>query len=313
MRAVAFVLAAILLTAGAVIAYEQYRPSGRAASQSASSPQGGDPTQELASRLLLPPYLVTQDNASYELRLFPGQLPPDPKIDLPQPAGARLVGSTLRLRNNAPMTFDAVLDVPISTGDVSGFYDRELGKLGWSPAPNRGGPSQGGFVPTNIGASRMYCKGESPPWLSVSVFTPPAVPQDVRVHIDLMNPNPIAANTYAGPCSAQGPVPQMGLSKLPPLRAPDGIVLRPSGGSSGGDRQTSDAVALSKLGAADIAAAFDQQLAAAGWTRTARGAEGPVAWSTWKLPGEGDWRGLLLVNETSADRRSLMVRAEIAQ
>jgi hypothetical protein len=42
----------------------------------------------------------------------------------------------------------------------------------------------------------------------------------------------------------------------------------------------------------------------------AHGADGPVAWSTWKVPGDGDWRGLLFVNETSGDRRSLMVRAE---
>jgi hypothetical protein len=29
------------------------------------------------------------------------------------------------------------------------------------------------------------------------------------------------------------------------------------------------------------------------------------------VPGDGEWRGLLLVNETSGDRRSLLVRAEL--
>jgi hypothetical protein len=82
------------------------------------------------------------------------------------------------------------------------------------------------------------------------------------------------------------------------------------GGMSGMDRQTSEASATTKLGASDLESQFALQLAAAGWTKVARSADGPVAWSTWKLPGDSDWRGLLLVNETGSDRRSLMVRAE---
>src|SRR2546430_17225251 len=96
------------------------------------------PRPARATCLLLPPYL-TQDGATYELRMYPGALPPDPKIDLPQPPGTHLVGATLRLRNNAPATLDAVMDVPASAGDVPAFYERELTKLGWSLAPNRGG------------------------------------------------------------------------------------------------------------------------------------------------------------------------------
>ena len=46
-------------------------------------------------------------------------------------------------------------------------------------------------------------------------------------------------------------------------------------------------------------------------TRTSPGAQ--VAWSTWQLPGEGNWRGLLLINETGADKRSLTIRAELVQ
>jgi hypothetical protein len=103
-----------------------------------------------------------------------------------------------------------------------------------------------------------------------------------------------------------------GLNKLPALRAPDGVLLRGGmGGSGGNDRQTSEAGATTKLSASDLEAQFAQQLAAAGWTKLAHGADGPVAWSTWKVPGDGEWRGLLLVNETSGDRRSLLVRAEL--
>jgi hypothetical protein len=315
MRGVVFVFAALIAAAGAIVAYDQFRPSGqRAASPGTSSSQSGDPTQELASRLLTPSYMP--DGATYEVRLFPTQLPPDPKIDLPQPAGARLVGSALRLRNGAAASLDAVVDVPAGTNDVGGFYDRELAKLGWSPAPNRGPTSQGGFVPAVVGTYRMYCKGEQPPWYSVNIFTPSAAPIDVRAHVEFTNPNISSGGSYVGPCSAQPQGIQMGggLNKLPALRAPDGVILRGGmGGTGGNDRQTSDAGAVSKLSPADIESAFEQQLTAAGWTRLARNADGPVAWSTWKLPGEGDWRGLLLVNETGADKRSLTIRAELVQ
>ncbi|HEV8670236.1 MAG TPA: hypothetical protein VGS01_05815 [Candidatus Limnocylindria bacterium] len=313
MRGVVFVLAAIVATAGAIVAYDKLRPSDQhAASQGASSSsQSGDPTTELASRLLTPSYLP--DGGTYEVRLYPTQLPPDPKVDLPLPAGARLVGSALRLRNGTAASLDAVLDVPATTRDVAGFYDRELGKLGWAPAPNRGPTNQGGFVQTFAGLSRMYCKGEQPPWYSVSVYTPTAAPIDVRAHVEFTNPNVPAGGSYVGPCSAQPQGVQMGggLNKLPALKAPDGVILRGGmGGMSGNDRQSSEAGATTKLSASDLEAQFAQQLAAAGWTKVARGADGPIAWSTWKIPGDGDWRGLLLVNETSGDRRSLLVRAE---
>ncbi|HEV8655422.1 MAG TPA: hypothetical protein VGR85_07925 [Candidatus Limnocylindria bacterium] len=313
MRGVVFILAAVIAAAGAIVAYEQFRPVGqRAGSQGASSPQSGDPTQELASRLLTPSYSF--DGATYEVRLFPTQLPPDPKIDLPQPAGARLVGSALRLRNGTAASLDAVLDVPAGTSDVVGFYDRELAKLGWSLAPGRGPSNQGGFIQAYPGTSRMYCKGENPPWYSVNIITLPSAPIDVRAHVEFTSPNVQAGSTFMGPCSAQPQGVQVGggLNKLPALHAPDGVILRGGmGGMSGNDRQTSESGATTKLSASDLEAQFAQQLVAAGWTKLARSADGPIAWSTWKLPGDGDWRGLLLVNETSGDRRSLMVRAEL--
>jgi hypothetical protein len=311
MRGVVFVFVAVIAAAGAIAAYDQLRPAGqRAASPGASSSQSGDPAQELASRLLTPSYMP--DGATYEVRLFPTQLPPDPRIDLPQPAGARLVGSALRLRNGSAASLDAVLDVPAGTNDVAGFYDRELTKLGWSLAPNRGPANQGGFVQAVAGTYRTYCKGEQPPWFSVNIFTPSAAPIDVRAHVEFTNPNLSSGGSFSGPCSAQPQGIQMGgPSRLPTLRAPDGVVLRGGmSGQSGNDRQTSEAVATSKLAASDLESAFGQQLVAGGWTRIAHGADGPIAWSTWKVAGDGDWRGLLLVQETTSDRRSLMLRAE---
>src|SRR5687768_3384629 len=188
MRGVIFVLAAVMATAGVIVAYDRFAPAEKRAASPGTAPQSGDPLAELASRLLLPSYYGMQDNAKYELQLFPAALPPDPKIDLPQPAGTRLVGSSLRLRNGAPASLDAVLDVPASTTDVAGVFEAELTKLGWSLAPNRGPSNQGGFMPAITGANKMFCKGENPPWYSITVFTPPSAPIDVRAHIDFIHP-----------------------------------------------------------------------------------------------------------------------------
>ena len=104
-----------------------------------------------------------------------------------------------------------------------------------------------------------------------------------------------------------------GLNKLPPLRAPAGVVMRASGGGGGNDRQSSEATATSKTSALDLETAFAQQLVAAGWSRIAGATSGPISLSTWKLPGDGDWRGLLLVNEISGETRSLLVQAQLVQ
>jgi hypothetical protein len=157
----------------------------------------------------------------------------------------------------------------------------------------------------------MFCKGDGLPYVSVSVFTRPSAANDVRIHFEPAQT--ASAQQYMGsPCSQKGGPPQgMPAQRLPALRAPDGVLLQASGSSMGGARQQSDAVATTPKTAAELESFFSQQLAAAGWTRVAGGSNTPLAFSTWKVPGDGDWQGVLIVIEMPAkDRRSLMLRAE---
>jgi len=274
-------------------------------------PASNDDLAELAARLISPPYPMP-DGSTQTATLHPGALPPNAGFDLPIPPGAHLVGSVLRQRTNANPSFDTVLDVPGSADDVTSFYERELGKKGLTTPPLTQQMQPGGFQAVGPTKGSMFCKGDGLPYVSLSVFSRPNATNDVRVHFEPAQT--AAAQQFIGsPCSQKGGGPQPGIpvQRLPALRAPDGVLLQSSGSSFGGPRQQSDAVATTPQTAAQLESFFAQELAAAGWTRVAGGANAPLAFSTWKVPGDGDWQGVLIVIEMpTKDRRSLMLRAE---
>jgi hypothetical protein len=307
-------LAAIALTALiALTAVElaaqvgQIRGGGEGA-----APASRDDLAELAARLISPPYPMP-DGSTQKVTLHPGAMPPNAGFDLPVPTGAHLVGSVLRQRTGANPSFDVVLDVPGGPDDVTSFYERELAKKGLTPPPIPQQMQPGGFQGT-VGPAKgsTFCKGDSLPAVSVSVFSRQGAANDVRVHFEPAQTG--SAQQFMGsPCSQKGGGPPQGMpaQRLPALRAPDGVLLQAMGSSMGGPRQQSDAMATTSKGAAELESFFEQQLAAAGWTRVAGGANAPLAFSTWKVPGDGDWQGVLIVIEMPAkDRRSLMLRAE---
>jgi hypothetical protein len=263
---------------------------------------------ELAQRLLAPPFPMP-DGTVQTVTLVPGALPKDAPFDMPLPTGGRLIGSVLRTRGSA-ISFDAVIDATGTPDEVTAFYDRELPKKGMNPLAQPQMQPQGGFVSSSGPAgSKTYCKADVGPYVSLTVYPKPGAPSDVRVHYEPVNPNGMGT-----PCmQKQFGGPQPFTTKLPVLRAPDGVTLQPNGGGMGGNRQSSDATAVTSKSVAELESAFAQQLAAAGWTRVAGKADGPLAYSTWKIPGDGEWQGLLLVIESPGkDRRSLTVRAETA-
>jgi hypothetical protein len=72
------------------------------------------------------------------------------------------------------------------------------------------------------------------------------------------------------------------LALLPVLYAPEGVAVDAGGGPN---RWTTEATAQTDHSVAELEAHVAQQLAAAGWLRQAGAAQGPLAWSTWTLPG----------------------------
>ena len=57
----------------------------------------------------------------------------------------------------------------------------------------------------------------------------------------------------------------------------------------------SEASVETGLSIAEVESHFAKQLEHAGWTRLSGSADDIVGWSSWQVPGEGDWRGLFLV------------------
>src|SRR5205085_2114250 len=82
--------------------------------------------------------------------------------------------------------------------------------------------------------------------------------------------------------------------------APAGMELLPSSPQPlpGGGKPalaTSDAIAVTTMDVAVLAEHFARQLEGAGWARGAARLDGPLAWILWRVPGDGDWQGVLYV------------------
>ncbi len=256
--------------------------------------------KELAERLLVPLYYGPPGSPAMSATLYPGKLPYDFALTLPQ--GARLVGSVVRSggmggKMPGPST-EVVLDMSGSTSDAVAALREFLNKDGWSnPNVPYGAPR--GFQPTMQPTSFPLCKGSA--WLNVMVSGGSAGVRDVRLTV----------NSPGGPCTAQPmpmPVP-VGMQLLPALYGPSDLALTTSGMSGGPNRWGSEAVAETRKAAHDLEALFAAQLEKAGWSRLSSRADGPIAWSMWRVPAsEGNWTGFLFVLESSSKLRELSVR-----
>jgi len=233
-----------------------------------------------------------------------GGLPTDLVDDLPLPAGAQLLGSALNSRDEPGSTLEAVFDAAGAPASVLAAYQRQLQALGWEGFEAGPVPRHGGFVARQSGEGIMLRHGGHGPVLRAVAVADSGQSVDLRVTLDWEMPRHIAE--WRDPhFQAAG--------RMPSLYPPLGVTVRPQGGGGGGGRWRQEAVAETDLAAGVLEAHFAAQLAEAAWTRVDGRVEDAVAWSSWQLPGDGDWRGLLLVLALfDTTRRSLWVGIESA-
>lgn len=259
--------------------------------------------EDLAERLLTYPYSPT--GLPQVARILPDEIPSGLPLDPPTPPGAVLLGSLVRTSDQQLASAEVILDAPGDAEEIAAFYEQTFLANGWTAAPVMT-PMRGGFTPAaGPSASRSFCRGASGPWLSVTLRPLNGGLFEVRLHIDLVMP---------GPCAGGGPAGfPPGMHLLPSLSAPPGEPLQPGGGGGGPDAWWSEATARTDRRPAELEIHFAGQFSASGWTRVAGGADGPLAWSTWRrTEDDREWQGVLFVLETSSQQRLCYARVALA-
>ena len=239
--------------------------------------------------------------------LVVGALPAALADQVAVPSGTRLVGSALHSRQGRPSDLEVVLDASGEPTEVVDACEKDLTERGWNLVEGFPGSMHGGFVSGPFGFGRMLRKGEQGPVLMMSAVTRDAGLTDLRLRLDWDIPRHLDRMTiYRSRLS--------GFEQDAPALSTHGREPGPRGGGGSGGRWNSEAMVETDRSVAELEAHFASQLVEAGWTRVAGRADDVVGWSTWRLPGEGELRGLLLVLAVfGGQERSLTLRIEEAE
>jgi hypothetical protein len=253
-----------------------------------------DEIRELAERLLS----HAGPGGQHRVRLIVGALPDG--LDLPIPLKARLIGSLVREPGwQTDRDIEVVLDTAGSAREAQDFFEQSLKPRGWTPRPEFG-PHMGGFTAGPLGEGRMLRKDGDAIALSIRTHDIPGGKTEVRIRTQWFPPD----QEFHHP-------PHLEQDLIPPLRPPDGVRMQGGGGGGGDGSWTSNATAETTLTVAELETHFAAQLAKGGWKRIDGSAAGPLAWSSWSLPGKDDHVGYLFVIQAPGEnRRSLSVRTE---
>lgn len=254
---------------------------------SENTPTGGEALlRELALRLSTVPGDPRLGEA--EPQLFVGQLPPNLSLEIPLPEGSRLLGTLIRSEDQ----LDIVLDCTQSPEEVLNFYKERLSSAGWQEQeamrPHHAGFVHAGFPPflNHI----VFCLGSQDLALTVNAYARKDGRTDVRLDLN-------ASREYS-PCARQYRRPHRMLDDLVPMLAPPPGARQQGGGGGGGpDNWFSSAMLETDMDLLALAAHYAAQLEKGGWTRSAAGHDGPLAWSTWTFRDEEKepWRGLFFI------------------
>jgi hypothetical protein len=247
--------------------------------------------RELAIRLLSPRYPGVEHMQVTDL--LPGQLPPNPPIELALPSDARLIGSVIRGQDSTTL-----FDTDLSSEELLAFYRERMTALGWAEQEQFPPPQeQSGFVhamPQQMAHALFFATSHGP-LLRLSGLPSPAARIEAQLALE-MNPS----RQGYGPLRRQM-VPEMDL--LPPLLAPEGAQQRALSGGGGGGEWRSNAELTTDLDLTAVTTHYTRQFAAAGWQAGSPGAGDRVHWSVWDFADkDGEpWRAYLFVFQRPDD------------
>jgi hypothetical protein len=238
--------------------------------------------------------------------LMPLGYPDDLPTELVDYADLRFLGSVVRRRQGELLGIQLLFELAGYANDLLERYEQGLLALGWEhvnqPGLHRGGFSGGDMPLSSVlvnvtKRTRVYLQS-SDQQAGGSVL-------HVHYHPPTQNELPDDLSPQAAP----------GRSPLPGLKPPPGVRIESSGSGGGGSGWSADARARTEMLPMELEAYFAKQLEGAGWGRVTGSADPFFAWSSWLLPEvppAPEWHGVLIVLADLPGRRSLSLRAELA-
>lgn len=261
--------------------------------QGVAAQQGNpDALRALAVRFIAPA-VAGPNGQAQSADLLPGAVPADLPVMVPAPPGAKIVGSVTRKFGGVSASWELAFDASGSADDLTAFYTMQLSGQGWTAPPARGVAAHGFAPATQISPpTGTFCRGNDGPYLAVNVVPTAGGVADLRVFVSASSGG--ICNGMAAPAAAPGP-----LDRLPALATPAGVTITNPTGSVNTGKAVSEGVATTSATAVDLEAAYETQLTAAGWQKTGGTSASPFSWSTWTLPGDGNYQGYLSVLEVA--------------
>ena len=231
--------------------------------------------------------------------ILPGELPSNLSVDVPIPSDTKVIGSLIRSEDTYKRV-KIILDVPMEPNEVIEFYRDSLKNAGWNETEGFYHHEESGFMSTTPEAV-IFCryegKGPSLQITAHTLATEEGNVSDVRLDLDTDPGTGLCTERFYGPSWDDR------AEILPPLKPPEGAILR-SRGSGGGEGQwQAEATIETELNVSELSTHYQEQLMNAGWALKEDGMTASFAWSTWTFNDELDdpWFGLLLVSEAGRE------------
>ncbi len=285
-----------------LVAFSMVYVSVGATARSAMADAPDDAAQRELVRYLLVAANGNPTGQPRNVDLFPQAVPGDLPLPLPSPPDARLVGSATYHTRTATTSWDVLYDSTSTAQETADFYAGALPPLGWILPPPDDRPARG-FAPASPATPNRGAFCTDGYTLLTSGGATALSTRFIRVHIDTA---PLGVCTRSSAASR----PTM-LDYIPALAPPARVRVAVGSAPTTPTLAFSTAIATTDMSVRDLEAFYAGQLIAAGWVRTAGSADGPLAWSAWRVPDFPGAEGFLSVLVApGTDRRDLLIQLQ---